>query len=151
MSYVLFQLHQPQGENDDRKQEFDLIKVLRESLPELGGRIFEAEDPHGDESSGVILQVSRDERFRAARQIRTILREKGLAFKEGVLSEPVAVQSVRGRREDAERCFEAGKAFSHLGMLDEAIVEFEQALLHDPTFTEAYHYCLLYTSPSPRD
>lgn len=140
MSYVLFRLHQPQDQNDDRKQEVDLIKVLRESLPELGGRIFEAEDIEDDGQSGVILQVPSGERFRVARQVRTVLREKGLAFKEGVLSEPVAVQAVRGRREDAERCFEAGKAFSHLGMLDEAIVEFEQALAHDPAFTEAYHY-----------
>ncbi|MCA9775469.1 MAG: tetratricopeptide repeat protein, partial [Candidatus Eremiobacteraeota bacterium] len=140
MSYVLFRLHQPQEQEDDRKQEVDLIKVLRESLPELGGRIYEAEDLGNDGQSGVILQVSTDERFRAARQVRTILREKGLAFKEGVLTEQVAVQSLRGRREDAERCFEAGKAFSHLGMLDEAIVEFEQALTHDPMFTEAYHY-----------
>ena len=140
MSYVLFRLHQPLKQEDDRKQNVDLIKVLRESLPELGGRIYEAEDLENDGQSGVILQVSTDERFRAARQVRTILREKGLAFKEGVLTEQVAVQSVRGRREDAERCFEAGKAFSHLGMLDEAIVEFEQALTHDPMFTEAYHY-----------
>src|SRR5690606_23750384 len=54
--------------------------------------------------------------------------------------ERLAVQSVRGRRDDAERCFEAGKAFSHLGMLDEAIVEFEAAIQHDPKYTEAYHY-----------
>ena len=140
MSYVLFRLHQPQKQEDDRKQNVDLIKVLRESLPELGGRIYEAEDLENDGQSGVILQVSTDERFRAARQVRTILREKGLAHQEGVLTEQVAVQSVRGRREDAERCFEAGKAFSHLGMLDEAIVEFEQALTYDPMFTEAYHY-----------
>jgi len=140
LSYVLFQLHQTQNQQDDRKQEVDLIKVLRASLPELGGRIYEAEDLGDDGQSGVILQVSKDERSKVARQVRSILREKGLAFKEGVLSEQLAVQSVRSRREDAERCFEAGKAFSHLGMLDEAIVEFEQALLNDPLYTEAYHY-----------
>jgi tetratricopeptide (TPR) repeat protein len=43
-------------------------------------------------------------------------------------------------REKASRSFEAGKAFSHLGMLDEASQELRQAIETDSTFTEAYHY-----------
>lgn len=140
MSYVLFRLQRLRGMEDDTKQDFDLVKVLRDTLPELGGRIFDAEDLLGELDSGIILQVPSSERSKAARCVRTVLREKGLAFQEGVLSEQIAVQRVRSRRVEADRNFEAGKAFSHLGMLDEAIVEFEQALIHDPKYTEAYHY-----------
>lgn len=142
MSYVLFRLHQTGSAEDDSEQGCDILEVLRQSLPELGGRIFEATDLKDNQKTGIILQVANEERFKAAQCVRTVLREKGLAFKEGLLSEQVAVQSVRSRRDDAERNFEAGKAFSHLGMLDEAIVEFEQALVHDPKFTEAYHYLI---------
>jgi len=56
------------------------------------------------------------------------------------LSDQVTIQKVRSNRDEAARCFEAGKAFSHLGMLDEAVVEFESSLQHDPFYTESYHY-----------
>ena len=140
MTYVLFRLHRPENVEDDMKQELDLLEVLRESFPELGAQIFGASDLPRNLDSGVVLQVGKHERLEAAHRVRTVLREKGLAFDEGVLDSQLAMQSVRSKREDAERSFEAGKAFSHLGMLDEAMVEFERTLQSDPSYGEAYHY-----------
>lgn len=140
LSYVLFRLHRPQQSDDDRKQDVDIMGMLQDSLPELGGQLFEAVDLPEALESGIILQVAKSERSETAHRVRSVLREKGLAFDEGVLSNQLAVRSLRSRQEEARRCFEAGKAFSHLGMLDEAMVEFERSLQHDPGFTESYHY-----------
>jgi tetratricopeptide (TPR) repeat protein len=140
VSYVLFRLHRVHESEDDKKQDLDLLEVLRESLPELGGQLFEASEIPEDLESGIILQVGKNERSDNAHRVRMVLREKGLSFDEGVLSSQLAMRSVRSKREDAKRCFEAGKAFSHLGMLDEAMVEFERSLQLDPGFTDSYHY-----------
>ena len=140
VSYVLFRLHRPHITDDDTKQDLSLLEVLRDSLPELGGRLWEAKELPEVLESGIILQVATSERRETAHRVRSVLREKGLAFDEGVLSSELALKSMRSKRDEAERCFEAGKAFSHLGMLDEAVVEFEAALQHDPSYTEAYHY-----------
>lgn len=140
MSYVLFRLHKTSDLKDDSKRDLDLLGVIQETLPDLDGHIFRADDEQGNLAPGVILLVEQDRHSEATERVRSILREKGLTFKEGVLSQEQAATTVRSQRESAARCFEAGKAFSHLGMLDEAIVEFEQALTHDPRYTEVYHY-----------
>ena len=140
VSYVLFRLHRPQKSDDDMKQESELLELLKDQLPELDGQLFEATKLPESLESGIILQVPQSERLEAADRVRTVLREKGLAFDEGVMGSRLAVKSIRSKREDAKRCFEAGKAFSHLGMIDEAMVEFERAIQYDPEHTEAYHY-----------
>lgn len=140
MSYVLFRLHRPHNADDDTKHDLDLLEVVRESLPELGGQLFNFGSLPEDSESGIILQVAKVGRSDAALRVRSVLREKGLAFDEGVLGERREAQATCANRDEAVRCYEAGKAFSHLGMLDEAVVEFERSLNHDPSFTETYHY-----------
>lgn len=140
MSYVLFRLHRPDRAEDDSEQDAVLLEMLRDCLPELDGKLIEATRLPAELESGIILQVSRGEQFDAAHRVRAVLREKGLTFDEGVLNSQFSMTSARSKREDAKRCFEAGKAFSHLGMLDEAMIEFERAVHYDPEYTEAYHY-----------
>lgn len=140
MSYVLFRLHRPHQAKDDSEQDAALLEMLRDCLPELDGNLIEATRLPAELESGIILQVPRAEQSEAAHRVRMVLREKGLTFDEGVLNSQLSVTSVRSKREEARRCFEAGKAFSHLGMLDEAMIEFERAVQHDPEYTENYHY-----------
>lgn len=140
VSYVLFRLHRTPEANDDSEQDIDLLEMLRESLPELKEKLYQAQNLPDSGESGVVLQVAKAEGSSTARRVRSVLREKGLTFEEGVLSERLAVRTVRSNLDEARRHFEAGRAFSNLGMLDEAVVEFESSLRYDPAFTEAYHY-----------
>ena len=83
LSYVLFRLHQPQESDDDRKQGAELLELLKDSLPELNGQLFDAAKVPSDVESGIILQVPQSERFETAHRVRTVLREKGFGIRRG--------------------------------------------------------------------
>lgn len=140
MSYVLFRLHFSQNAKDPDGQPGSLLGCLRDALPDLGGDLLPASDILPELHEGVLLRVPPDHRFSAARRVRTILRGKGLAFDEGVVEPSMTGGGMETRRQLASKRFEAGKAFSHLGMLQEATEELRLAIETDSTHTEAYHY-----------
>ncbi len=140
MSYVLFRLHFSHKVEDRELQTDHLLGQLRDELPDLDGDLHQASDYMPDLKNGVLLRVPPSHRFSAARRVRTVLKGKGLAFDEGVVEPGMTSGGLQRSREKASRNFEAGKAFSHLGMLDEASSELREAIETDSTFTEAYHY-----------
>jgi tetratricopeptide (TPR) repeat protein len=140
MSYVLFRLRFSHKVEDPGGQTDSLLKQLRGALPDLDGDLHQASDFMPDLEGGVLLRVPPSHRFSAARRVRSVLKGKGLAFDEGVIEPRMTGGGLQHSRENASRSFEAGKAFSHLGMLDEASLELRRAIETDSTFTEAYHY-----------
>lgn len=140
MSYVLFRLRFSPKVEDPEERTDDLLEQLRGALPDLDGDLHPASDFLPDLEGGVLLRVPPSHRFSAARRVRTVLKGKGLAFDEGVVEPGMTGGGVQHSREKASRSFEAGKAFSHLGMLEEASLELRRAIESDSTFTEAYHY-----------
>lgn len=140
MSYVLFRLRFSHKVEDPGQQTHSLLEQLRGALPELGGELHQASDFLPDLEGGVLLTVPPSLRFSAARRVRSVLKGKGLTFDEGVIEPTMTGGGLQQCRETASRSFEAGKAFSHLGMLDEASLELRRAIEVDSTFTEAYHY-----------
>ena len=140
MSYVLFRLRFSPKVEDSEEGTDDLLEQLRGALPDLDGDLHPASDFLPELDSGVLLRVPPSHRFSAARRVRTVLKGKGLAFDEGVVEPAMTGGGVQYSRERASRSFEAGKAFSHLGMLEEASLELRRAIESDSTFTEAYHY-----------
>lgn len=138
VSYVLFRLHFSPKVDDPGRKTRSLLSLLRNTLPDLDGDLLRASELLPDQETGVLLRVPTRHRFSAARRVRAVLKLKGLTFDEGVVEQKMT--GVKNNREQAARAFEAGKAFSHLGMFDEAVDEFQRALDTDPTYTEAYHY-----------
>lgn len=140
MSYVLFRLRFSHSTDSQNQQADRLLDELRNALPDLDADLHQASDYLPDFDDGVLLRVPPIHRFSAARRVRSILKEKGLAFDEGVIEPSMSSGGLKRSREKAEKSFEAGKAFSHLGMLEEASHELRLSIETDPTFTEAYHY-----------
>lgn len=140
LSYVLFRLHFSSRDHRPCQHVGDILDSLRHALPDLNEELLPASELSPDLTDGVLLRVPPTLRFSAARRVRSILRRNGLSFDEGVVESQMTGGGQPQGREIARRRFEAGKAFSHLGMLEEAAEELKQALASDGSFTEAYHY-----------
>lgn len=140
MSYVLFRVRFSPKVDDRGGRSDSLLGWLKDVLPDLDGDLHQASDFLPDAEDGVLLRVPPSHRFSAARRVRSVLRGRGLAFDEGLVEPTMTGGGLQQSRDMAARSFEAGKAFSHLGMLDEASEELRRAIETDSTFTEAYHY-----------
>ena len=140
MSYVLFRVHFSPKVDEQEKRSGGLLGWLKGALPDLDGDLHQASEFLPGAEDGVLLRVPPSHRFSAARRVRSVLRGRGLAFDEGLVEQGMTGGGLQRSREVAARNFEAGKAFSHLGMLEEASEELRRAIETDSSFTEAYHY-----------
>ena len=140
LSYLLFRFRLPKATDEAAQIGATPIDWLRNELPDLNGELLEASGILPEPEGAVLLKVGSKQRTSAARRVRAVLREKGLMFDEGVVGLNMSDGTPGDNRAKAVARYEAGKAFSHLGMFDEASAELREAISVDPAFSEAYHY-----------
>lgn len=140
MSYLLFRFRLPPSTSETVDLGTAPLDWLRSELPDLNEELLEATGYIPEPNGAVLLKVSSAHRTSAARRVRAVLRDKGLIFDEGVVGLSMSDGTPDGHREKAKARYEAGKAFSHLGMFEEASTELRESISIDPKFSEAYHY-----------
>ncbi len=141
LSFVLFRLVYPSPNDDTAEKTQDLLDHLRKQLPDLPGALLPASELLPGEEDALLLRVPSEDRVGATRRVRSLLKREGYLFEEGVVEKRMTNGGGNtALRAQAMKFLEAGRAFSHLGMLDEALEELFCAHQYDPTLTEVYHY-----------
>lgn len=140
MSHVLFSFRTCPRNKDLNNLTNDLLDKLKATLADLGGEVYLARSLSPNLETGLVVTAPQATLAKALIRTREHLRGLNLSFDEGELESAMIALGPKSRQEEASRCIEAGKAFSHLGMLDEALEELKRGIEQDGTVTEAYHY-----------
>lgn len=147
MGFVLFRISYARKTRNQNGRAQRLIEELRKKVPELDKQSVQSVPFFEEPDIGVLVRLPEFDDDQVLVKLRRALEKRKVRFEERFLvDEPPYFgwhEEDTGyfpEREEVEKRLEAGKAFSHMGMLDDARAEFESALSLDPRCTEAYHY-----------
>ena len=148
MSYVLFRVYYARKTKNSEARLRRLVEHLRKRVPELDPEWVQPAPFFKEPELGVMVRLPEWNNEAVLERLRTTLEQRRVQFEERMLVEDdfgfpwVESPGHYPERDEIERKVEAGKAFSHMGMLDDAKGELEAALEMDPHCTEAYHYLI---------
>lgn len=153
MSFVLFRVRYVRKPSEPAARVRRLLSSLRNQVPELDPEWIQQADFVEQPEVGILVRLPEAEPETVLDRLREVLDNRRVRYDEQRLV-PEEILAPFGRDEPADsavmpgagsevastKLLESGKAFSHMGMLDDAVEQLRRAVELNPRCTEAYHY-----------